>query len=160
MPHRETEEEKRQAPAAPHERELLEILLAEPGLVARAAAEIKREEVQHPGLRQLLELMYLTYAAGETPDLDLLRPQIENPRLAEYALRMRDDGQRKPNRAASLQGLLAVFRQRRELPRKQELQNQLHAAQDHSAALELLRQLQNQSVSLEPGTPVNSGPRP
>src|SRR5205823_1170920 len=49
------EEEKRQAPAAPYERELLQVLLAEPGLVPVAAAEVAPEHVEHPGLRRLLE---------------------------------------------------------------------------------------------------------
>jgi DNA primase len=36
--------------APPHERELLELLLAEPTLVARAVVEVPPEEMEHPGL--------------------------------------------------------------------------------------------------------------
>lgn len=145
-PEPEPAAEKRQAKPLPHERELLEVLFAEPTLVAKAVAEVKLEEVEHPGLRRLLEGLYSLYAKGEAPELDLLRPTIENPRLAEYALRMQADGRQKPNRIAALDELLVVFRTRRQQPRKQEIQNQLHAAPDHTAALELLRQLQKPSV--------------
>src|SRR5437764_10924884 len=69
-------DEKRQAPAAPEERELLEVLLADPALVPVAAAEIQSEEVQHPGLRHLLEGLYALHGAGEPPSLDLLRARI------------------------------------------------------------------------------------
>ncbi len=151
--------EKRTAPAPEREKQLLQVLLAEPKLVARAVAEIRADELEHPGLRRLLEGLYLLYAAGETPDLDLLRPKIENPQLAEHALRMRDIGRENPNRLAWLEGLLAEFRKRREQARKQELHNQLHAARDDAAARELLRQLQNSSVGVTPGAPADSHAR-
>src|SRR5205823_69451 len=63
----------RSAPAAAHERELLEVLLAEPALVPLAAAEVVPEQVGHPGLRELLSGLYDLHAAGEPPILDLLR---------------------------------------------------------------------------------------
>jgi DNA primase len=156
----DSDEAERSAPALPRERSLLEVLLAQPDLVAAAAAEIKPEEIKHPGLRQLLEGLYLLYSRGETPELDALRPTIENPRLAEYALRMKDDGRQLPNRAACLRDLLAEFRMLRERPRKQELQNQLHAASDPAVYLELLKQLQNQSVEVESGAPASPAARP
>ncbi len=49
------------------------------------------------------------------------------------------------DRAAWLRDLLRTFEERRARPAKQELQNQLQAAGDHEAALELLRQLTNRS---------------
>ncbi len=49
-------------------------------------------------------------------DDDALRPMIENPRLAEFALRMQADGRDKANRAAWLQGILAEFRKLRDRP--------------------------------------------
>jgi DNA primase len=132
----------RQAQADPLERQLLEVLLAEPALVATAAAEVTPNEIQHPGLRQLLDGLYTLHRAGEPPGLDLLRARIANPRLAAHALRMHDIGRLNPDKAAWLERILAEFRKRRALPRKQELHNQLHGASDHTAALDLLRQLQ------------------
>jgi DNA primase len=149
----------RKALASPHERQLLEVLLAEPALVPLAAAEVASGEIEHPGLRQLLEGLYRLQAEGLTPDLDNLRPRIENPRLSEYALGMQEVGRLNADRAAWLRQILAVFRQRRQLPAKQELQNQLHAASDHAAAVALLRQLQNRSGDMGPGASPTGGAR-
>ncbi|MBY0522334.1 MAG: DNA primase [Gemmataceae bacterium] len=147
----EVTEEKREAPAAPRERQLLQVLLAEPGLVEKAATEIKLEEVQHPGLRRLLDGLYRLRAEGQIPDLDALRTRIiDVPRLAEAALGLQELGRLIPDRAECLRGLAASFRKQRDEPRKQELKNQLRAVNDDSTALELLRQLQNQSVGADP----------
>jgi DNA primase len=135
-----------EAPAPRHERELLEVLLADPALVPVAAAKVAPERITHPGLRKTLEGLYRLHAAGEPPDLDQLRLHIDNPRLGEYLLRMQDVGRLNPNRPAWLERILAFFRERQVLTQTQELQNQLHAAGDHEQALALLRQLQNQKT--------------
>jgi DNA primase len=133
----------RRAPAAPEERQLLEVLLADPALVGVAAAEIRLEQVQHPGLRQLLQGLYDLLAAGDPPSLDLLRPRIDNPHLATSALEMQELGRQNPDRPAALRDILAVFRRKYQLePQKQELKNQLHATSDHAMALEKFRRLQ------------------
>ena len=54
------------------------------------------------------------------------------------------------DRASALRELVAEFQKRRSVPEKEELQNQLHAASDHTEAVELLRQLQKRTVGLEP----------
>jgi DNA primase len=133
----------RVARAAPEERQLLEVLLAEPELVATAAAGLRPEEIAHPGLRRLLEGLYALHAAGEPPTLDQLRPRLDNVRLAVKALELQEVGRSNPDRPACLRNLLALFQERRRKRAKQELQNQLQAVSDPAAALELLRQLQN-----------------
>jgi DNA primase len=138
-------EEKRAAPAAPHERQLLEVLLAEPGLVATAAAELPAAEVEHAGLRVLLEGLYRLHAEGAEPSLDRLRPRIDNPPLMEKAHQLQEMGRKISDRPGTLRGILLRFAERRALPEKQELRNQLHATSDHAAAVELLRQLQNRT---------------
>src|SRR5262249_13646524 len=140
------ETEAQEARAAPHERELLEVLLADPALVAVAVGRGKPEEVQHPGLRQALEGLWRLHAAGEPPDLDQLRLDL-SPRLAEALLRLQEVGRMNPNRPAWLDRILLAFRERQVLSEKRELQNQLHAASDHEQALALLRQLQSQSAT-------------
>jgi DNA primase len=133
----------RQAKAEPIERQLLEMLLADPNLVPVAAAEISVTEVRHPGLRRLLEGLYQLQAAGQVPDLDHLRPSlVDNQPLADYALRMEEIGRAVPERPARLRQLLAEFRKRRLAPEKQQLHNQLQAVGDDAQAIELLRQLQ------------------
>jgi DNA primase len=133
-------------PAAAPERELLEVLLAEPTLVPLAAAEVAPEQIQHPGLRELLSALYDLQAEGQPATLDLLRVRMDNPQLATTALDLQDIGRMNSDRAAWLRRILAEFRRKHQVePRQQELKNQLHAASDHEKALELLRQLQSQN---------------
>jgi hypothetical protein len=136
----------RSAKPAALERDFLIVLLADPALVKVAAAAICPEQVEHPGLRSLLEGLYRLEAAGETPTLDRLRPDIANPRLAAKALELQDVGRTNPDRSGSLQRIMEEFRRKREIaPKQQELKNQLRAANDHAAAVDLLRRLQNQN---------------
>ena len=135
----------RTAKAAPEERQLLELLLADPALVAPAASAIRPDEIAHPGLRKLVEGLFALRAAGEPPTLDLLRPRLDNVHLAEKALELQAIGRVNPDRPAYFRKLLAFFQERRHKRVKQELQTQLNAANDPAAALELLRQLQKQS---------------
>ena len=140
------EEAPRQAKAAPEERELLEVLLADPALVPAARAEVAPETVQHPGLRQLLQGLYDLHDRGEAPTLDNLRPRLDNVRLETWAMERQDVGSKNADRQGWLRQVLARFKELRRQPAKQELQIQLQAAPDHETALELLRQLQqNQS---------------
>jgi DNA primase len=137
-----SEEPKRRAPATTIERQLLELLLAEPSLTARAMEQLPAEEIEHPGLRQLLEVMYRMLAAGRTPDLDLVRLEVSNPELAEYAFQMQEIGRREKDKAGWFGQLMEQFRKRRTDPAKLAIHNQLQAASDHVQALELLRKLQ------------------
>jgi DNA primase len=140
---REGDPETRSAPAAAQERELLEVLLADPTLVPLAAAEVTPEQISHPGLRELLSGLYDLQAAGEPPILDLLRVRIDNPRLAAAALDLQDVGRVNRDRLGWLRRLLEEFRRKHRLePRQRELKNQLQAASDHDEAIALLRQLQ------------------
>jgi DNA primase len=156
---KENGEEVRQAPAPALERELLEVLLAQPELVATAAAEVRPDELTHPGLRQLLEGLYDLRRAGETPELDQLRARIDNPRLADKAWELQEKGRLHASPNVWLQDLLTEFRRRRAQPAKQELQNQLHAANDHTEAVELLKRLQEQTVNVS-AAPLAGGARP
>jgi DNA primase len=147
---KENGEESRQAPAPALERQLLEVLLAQPRLVATAAAEVRPEEVTHLGLRQLLEGLYEMHRSGEEPELDLLRARIDNTRLLEKAWELQERGRLHANPDAWLRDLLAEFRRRRAEPARQEVHNQLHAANDHTEAVKLLRRLQEQTVNVDP----------
>ena len=141
----ESSDSQRQAKAAPEERELLEVLLAEPRLVAAARSEIAPEMIEHPGLRQLLQGLYELLEAGDPPTLDNLRPRIDNLRLQTWAMQRQEIGSKNPDREGWLRQILDHFRERRLQPMKQELVNQLHAERDHASALEKLRQLQSGS---------------
>lgn len=146
----EEEGAKRRAPADPREDQLIQILLAEPDLVAVAAKEIEPRQIEHPGLRRLLVVLYRLCSDGKTPDLDGLRVLIDVPGLIDYATRAQEKGMTILDRTAYFRKLAAEFRRARVAPEKQELQNQLHAASDHKEAVELLRQLQIRTVCSEP----------
>jgi len=125
------------------ERELLEVLLADPELVRVARAELPAAEVAHPGLRRLLEGLYALDEEGLPPDLDALRLRIaDNPRLADFALSAQEAARHHPDRPAWLRQILQRFRERREARTNRDLQGKLNAAQDPEAAVELLRQIQ------------------
>jgi DNA primase len=151
----------KQKPAPPLERQLLEVLLARPELVETAAAEISAQEIAHEGLRLLLEGLYALRDAGEKPELDSLRSRIDNSRLLEKARELEERGRHHSSPATWLEELLREFRRRRTEPERQEVHNQLHAAVDHMEAVELLRRLQAQTVSVDPGaTSLAGGARP
>jgi DNA primase len=142
--------EARTAPAPRREQELLQVLLADPDLVAETSAEIAPEEMEHPGLRAMLQRLYALHAQGKRPDLEGLRGEIDNPALAQKAQEWQEMGRIHVDRAAWLRQLFDEFRRKRAVPHKQKLQNQLQAASDHTEAVELLRQLQERTVSSEP----------
>ncbi|MBI2805255.1 MAG: DNA primase [Planctomycetes bacterium] len=130
----------RSAPAAPHERELVELLLAEPALIARSVIEIPFAEVEHPGLRHVIETLYRLHALGQTTDLDHLREPLNNERLWDRLFDFQLRGLDYPDRPDVFQKVLARFRERRLLRRKQALKNQLQEAADPETKSQLMRQ--------------------
>jgi DNA primase len=135
----------RTAKAPPHERELLQLLLADPSMVAEAANTIPPADLSHPGLRQLLGGLYDLHSAGVNPDLDGLRGQIENPALADFALKEREQGrQSTTDRDLWFKRILSVFESRRKGEEKDRLKSELTAVTDHDRAVELLRKLQSE----------------
>jgi DNA primase len=142
---RQTAPEERWAPAARHERELLELLLAEPALVPQASAEVLPDELEHPGLRQLLAELYRLQAGGLAADLDHLHARLDNERLLDAALRLQAEGQSQPDRPSAYRKVLERFVERRNARRTLELKNQVLAANDHDRAIELLARLRNQN---------------
>jgi DNA primase len=131
------------AKAAAHEVELLEALLAEPALVPAAQAEVPADQIEHPGLRLLVEGLYRLQAEGVTPDLDHLRVRIDKPRLLDKALELQDRGLAKTDRQAFLSDVLARFRHKRAKHAKQIIYSQLQGVNDHATAVELLKRLQD-----------------
>ena len=151
----ETDEPKA-GPAPALERQLLELLLAEPGLVPQAAREIQPEELTHPGLRKLLGGLYQLRAAGEPPELDGLRAVLGNPALIAWAMDHSDIGRKIPERARYIRHVLDKFRERREAHGKGQLRDQLNAASDHETAMNILSRLQQQSAGATPENQVRS----
>jgi DNA primase len=135
----------------PLERELLEVLLADPLLISAAKRDLSAHEVSHPGLRRLLDGLFALYDEGLTPDLDSLRLRIaDHPRLADAALRLQEVGQRHVDRADWLRQILGRFRERRDARRAVEVQGKLNATTDPKAAMDLLRLLQDRAAVAGP----------
>jgi DNA primase len=137
------------AAAEPLERELLEVLLADPTLVPEARNEVSPEELNHLGLRRLLEGLYDLDEEGVAPDLDALRLRIvDRPLLADHALRMQDVGRMHGDRPAWLKQIFSAFRDRRAKQSSRALQTQLSAVGDHDSAVDLLRKLQQHATPM------------
>jgi DNA primase len=134
----------RQVSVDPLERQLLEILLAEPALISQVRQAVPLSEIQHRGLRQVLRRMYALAEAGTQPTVDRLRQEFaDRPRLEQYLLRLHDRGQMLQDRGGWLRELLAAFQQRRAQRLRQQLQEQLrHLDSDAPPPTELLRQIQ------------------
>ena len=145
-------QEARSAKAAPHERELVEVLLAEPALVARAVHDIPCDEVEHPGLRKVIEALYCLHAEGQTADLDSLQDRVDNERLWAKVLELQEHGQEYTDRPWVYQKVQERFAERRLQRRKQALLQQLHDAIDEAAKTALLQQLRDLTTTTKSKT--------
>ena len=125
------------------ERQLLELLLAEPALVPDAYATVPPETLTHTGLRRMLDELYALHAAGDTPDLDALRVRlIDRPDLAESALRLQEVGRSMTERPAWLGRIIDAFARMVEEAAKSDVKREMAAATDDDTALALLKRLQ------------------
>ena len=136
-------EQPQAAPPAHHEMELLELLLAEPSLVSLAVVEVKPEEIEHPGLRKIVEALYRLHAEGQPPDLDHLHGRLDNERIWNKLQQYQDRGLDYPDRPEMFRKVLERFLDRQKHRRSQAIRQQMQDA-DHATSLELLRQLKDQ----------------
>lgn len=131
--------------APPLERQLLEILLADPALVPEAASNIPPAEVTHDSLRLMLTCLYELHAEAAPPDLDGLRVkllELGRDDLARRALDLQFTGRHMPDRPEWLRRVAAGFASRRTDAQSKMLKEQLTTASGEAEQLELLRQLQ------------------
>jgi DNA primase len=125
------------------ERQLLELLLAEPALVPDAYATVPPETLTHTGLRRMLEELYALHAAGESPDLDALRVRlIDRPDLAESAMRLQEVGRSMTERPAWLGRIIDAFARLVDEAARSDVKREMAAATDDDTALALLKRLQ------------------
>jgi DNA primase len=124
------------------ERQLLEIVLADPGMVPKAAAAIAPEDLTHSGLRRMLAELYATHAAGAVPDIDMLREKLaDRPDLFESAQKLQFVGQHMQDREQWLGKILKRFAELKIEAEQKRLKEQLGSAGEDEA-VELLRRLQ------------------
>ncbi len=139
-------------PAVAAERQLLEIVLADPGLVPRAAAAVTPDALTHTGLRRLLAELYAAHAAGAVPDLDALRERLaDRPDLFESAQKLQFVGQHMQDRDEWLGRILTRFAELGAEAERRRVREQLASATGDEA-VELLRRLQQTH-----GTRKNAG---
>ncbi len=133
-------------PAPPEERELLEVLLADPAFVPLAMGNLSLDDVTHPGLRRLLEHLFALYRDGDPPDLDGLRVRlVDSPALVQAAMRLQFVGKENPDKATWFRRILAAFQKRKAQLEALKVKDQLTGVSDHDAAVALLRKLQSQA---------------
>ncbi|HEX3148149.1 MAG TPA: DNA primase [Gemmataceae bacterium] len=133
----------RSKPARQVEKELLQILLAEPVFVRQAYTVVWPADVEHPGLQQLLGGLYRLHEEGETPDIDGLREVVDNPALIDWAIDQQDVGRMAPDRAAWFRDVIERFRSEKVVLRRKQLMDQLRAATDDGVRQRLLREIQD-----------------
>jgi DNA primase len=133
----------RARPARAVEKELLQILLAEPGLVEQAYVDVRPEEIEHPGLQQLLGVLYRLHEANEPPTIDGLRDLVENSALIEWAIDQQEVGRSVPDRETWFGDVLERFRAERVSLRRKQLMDRLRAATDDGDRQRLLREIQD-----------------
>ncbi len=126
--------------ASPLEKDLLKVLLGEPGLVALASAELSSSQIEHAGTRKLIEGLYRLHAEGETPDLDHLYGRLDDA-LLDRVRYYEHAGQDLKDRRGCLKKVLERYRERARARQSRELISRLQSA-DAAEARELLRKLQ------------------
>jgi len=140
------------------ERQLLEIVLADPALVSKARERVAAVDLQHTGLQRILGELYGLLEAGMPADVDGLRVRLlDRPDLADAAGRLQDVGRGMSDRAVWLERVLNFFDEFHTETEKDEWKRELSGSGiDDSQAVELLRKLQTpkrkpEAVQPDPG---------
>jgi DNA primase len=136
-------------PAMAVEKQLIELLLAEPELVPEAMKSIELDQITHSGIRRLVTELYSLEQSGQYPDFDGLRIRLlDRPDLVQAAMQMQDIGRHMKERPEWLQRIIRSFADQRDEAEKKALKAQLSSADvDEDQAVELLRRIQNRRVA-------------
>ncbi|MFO0938938.1 MAG: DNA primase [Gemmataceae bacterium] len=131
----------------PLARQLLQILLAEPGLIAKAKARLQSDDIRNVDAQRMLDELYHLDQSGEPADLDGLRIKlIDRPDLITAAMRLLEIGRTLTDRAKCLDNIIGGFRDRRSQAEVSSIKGELSAAEgDENRQIELLRKLQDRA---------------
>jgi DNA primase len=126
------------------EKQLLQLLLAEPGLVGTARERVPPDTLRHTGLRRMLSELYTLHAEGHPADMDGLRVRLlDRSDLLEAAMKLQDVGHKMNERAEWFGRIVSRFAEMRDESANRAVKEQLAAGPtDDQAALDLLRKLQ------------------
>jgi DNA primase len=136
-------EQPRSKPAKAVERELLQILLAEPGLVEKAYLEVDTQWIEHPGLQQLLAGLYRLHDLGETPNIDGLRVIVENEPLIAWAINNQEIGRATSDRAGWFRDVMNRFREDLRTLKRRQLMDRMRLAASEEERQRLVREIQD-----------------
>lgn len=130
-------------PVAVLERQLIQVLLAEPDLLAQAIQQINPQQILHTGIRRLVTEIFALYENGLPADLDGLRLRLlDRPDLAHAAFNLWEVGCGIPDRPQYFSKIIDGFEALRTRAERQAVTEQLRAIQhDDEKALDLLRRL-------------------
>jgi DNA primase len=130
------------------EQQLIELLLAEPALVPRAAVAVNPADLTHTGVQRLLGELYAIQTAGGTPDLDALRERLrDRPDLFEAAQKRHFVGSSMQDRDQWFERVLRRLSELKIEAEKRAVAERLKTAEDDSEAVELLRKLQQKRTA-------------
>ena len=131
-------------PAAEAEKYLLQMLLADPILVAVCREKVTLESIIHTGLRRILSELYAMHDAGQPPDFDGLRVRLlDRVDLVDASTRLQFVGRVMPDRLQHLQKVFNFFDELQHEREKKLLKDKLSATDvNDDDAIELLRKLQ------------------
>lgn len=125
------------------ELQLVQLLLAQPDLVAASAAAIPPERVSHTGLRRILEEMYALEASGQIADIEAVRDRLRDRHdLAGTAMQLQDIGQCMQDREEWLGRIVLKFGEMSRAAEQKAIREQLASAENEDSAKDLLRRLQ------------------
>jgi len=135
------------APIGPWQREFIEILLLQPGLVARVAPEIRPEQLPAEPCRRIYATCCRLAEEGIEPDFDRLMLEFNDPTIQTLLVELAEQGQAKAaaDPAALLDQLIAGFHHReveRSLPEQEAALRERRL--DDGEELDLLNQLVQQ----------------
>lgn len=125
------------------ERQLVQLLLAEPVLTGAAKAGVPLEAVGHPGIRRILTEVYALHESGVTPDLDALRVRlIDRPDMVKWAVDQQEVGRSMKDRPDWLTRIVDGFTTLTAETEKRAIKEALATSTDDADSLALLRRIQ------------------
>ncbi len=135
--------ESKAGPAEAAENQLAQLLLADPGLVPIAAAQLTPEVITHTGLRRIVSELFAIHTTGAVADLEGLRVRLDDrPDLFDVAAnKLQFVGQQMQDREQWLARLLKRFAEMRADAEARMTKEKLTNASDEET-IELLRQIQ------------------
>lgn len=131
----------------PLERQLVAVLVSAPDLIPQAQRQLQPEELENPGVREVVALLYRLAEEGQPVTIDRVRLALaDRPKLAQAVERAFAEGSAQGGQEAWLTDLLARFVDRQRQRLRRDLRARLRTLPpDAPEAAALLAELQKTS---------------